>query len=231
MYPDSVEIEFPNSTGGLFANTDANEETIEYIGDDPTEKQHVWVDAMDSFRCALIAMKPCPKDRVRVALIDDGVNLGGVNLGSVNIYGGIVNVNGLSFHTSDRQTENPWHCSTGGHGTVMANMILRLNPWVDLFVIRLQSGVNHNQGRTISQLSAAQAIEAAIDLRVQIISVSWTIKYRGGTVTGLTPNEAGGASSSTERIPFPASQTPSTRLRRRAFSCFARRATTSRPPP
>lgn len=65
----------------------------------------------------------------------------------------------------------------------MANMILRVNPWVDLYVIRLHCAVNHNQGRTISAPSAAQAIKAAIDLKVKIISVSWTIKYRGGSGT------------------------------------------------
>ncbi|KAL7961526.1 hypothetical protein V8C34DRAFT_311755 [Trichoderma compactum] len=152
--------------------------------------QHVWVDAMDKFRSALTSMllldKPSPKDRVRIALIDDGVNLG-----SVDMYGGIVNVTGLSFHPSDRQTENPWHCSSGGHGTVIANMIVRINPWVELFVIKLHCGASHNQGRTISARSAAEALRAAIALNVKIISVSWTIKYRGAAGTSLAPNESG----------------------------------------
>jgi hypothetical protein len=106
------------------------------------------------------------------------------------MFGKIVNVTGLSFHPSDRQTENPWHCSSGGHGTVMANMILRINPWVDLIVIKLHCGVSHNQGRTISARSAAEAIRAAIDLKVKIISVSWTIKYRGITGTSRVPSES-----------------------------------------
>ncbi|KAM0513221.1 hypothetical protein ACHAPE_008069 [Trichoderma viride] len=149
----------------------------EYLEDDPAAKQHVWVDAMDKFRGALKSMLPLeeisPKDRVRIALIDDGVNLG-----SVDMYGGIANVTGLSVHLSDRQTENPWHCSSGGHGTIMANMILRINPWVELFVIKLHCGISHNQGRTISTRSAAEAIRAAIALNVKIISVSWTIMDR-----------------------------------------------------
>ncbi|KAM0460010.1 hypothetical protein ACHAO4_002138 [Trichoderma viride] len=124
--------------------------------------------------------------RVRVALIDDGVNLG-----SVDMYSEIVNVTGLSFHPSDRQTENPWHCSSGGHGTIMANMILRINPWVELFVIKLHCGVSHNQGRTISACSAAEATRAAIALNVKIISVSWTIKDRGTVGTSPAPNESG----------------------------------------
>lgn len=198
-HPDVVEIEFTYHMGDPFANTDASEEITEYIGDDPTEKQHAWVDVMDRFRSALASVQLEPSlPRIRVALIDDGVNLG-----SVNMYGGIVNVGGLSFHTSDRHTgENPWHYSTGGHGTVMTNMILRINPWVDLFVIRLQCGVSHNQGRTISQLGAAQAIEAAIDLKVKIISVSWTIKYRGGTVSSPHPKEAGDTFNLARLDPF-----------------------------
>ncbi|KAK4074698.1 uncharacterized protein Triagg1_4847 [Trichoderma aggressivum f. europaeum] len=185
-----VEIEFTYHIGDPFATIDASEETSDYLEDDPAAKQHVWVDAMDKFRSALTSMllleKLLPKDRVRIALIDDGVNLG-----SVDMYGGIVNVTGLSFHPSDRQTENPWHCSSGGHGTVMANMILRINPWVELFVIKLHCGISHNQGRTISARSAAEALRAAIALNVKIISVSWTIKYRGAAGTSLAPNESG----------------------------------------
>lgn len=107
------------------------------------------------------------------------------------MYSEIVNVTGLSFHPSDRQTENPWHCSSGGHGTIMANMILRINPWVELFVIKLHCGVSHNQGRTISACSAAEATRAAIALNVKIISVSWTIKDRGTVGTSPAPNESG----------------------------------------
>ncbi|KAI0888361.1 uncharacterized protein GGS22DRAFT_96352 [Annulohypoxylon maeteangense] len=185
-----VQIEFiyNNQMGDYFANINTGEEASEYIDDDSTAKQHVWVDAMDRFRSALASMipqVPSPTDRVRVALIDDGVNLG-----SVDMYGGIVNVNGLSFHPSDRQTENPWHYSSGGHGTIMANMILRINPWVDLFVIKIHCGVAHNHGRTISAHSAAEAIRAAIDLKVRIISVSWTIKYRIATGTSSALDES-----------------------------------------
>ncbi|KAI0595348.1 hypothetical protein F4775DRAFT_595442 [Biscogniauxia sp. FL1348] len=105
--------------GDLFANADTGEETFEYIHDDPAAKQHVRVDAMDKFRgtlaLMLLPLKPSPKDRVRV-----------LNLGSVDMYGDIVKVSSLSFHPFDRQAENPWHCSSGGHGTVMSNMILRI---------------------------------------------------------------------------------------------------------
>ncbi|KAI1635751.1 hypothetical protein F4809DRAFT_612809 [Biscogniauxia mediterranea] len=188
MSQKAVKIEFTYHMGDLFANADTSEETSEYIDDDPAAKQHVWVDAMDKFRGALASMlqplKPPLKDRVRVALIDDGVNLG-----SVDMYGDIVNVTGLSFHPSDRHTENPWHCSSGGHGTVMANMILRINPWVELFVIKLHCGVAHNHERTISARSAAEAIRAAIALKVQIISVSWTIRYRGANRTNPALSE------------------------------------------
>lgn len=119
----------------------------------------------------------------QVALIDDGVDLS-----NVDMYGGIVNISGLSFHPSDRPTENPWHTSSGGHGTVMANMILRINPWVELFVIRLHCTVGHNQQRIISARSAAEALRAAIALKVNIISASWTID---NPKTSALSNESG----------------------------------------
>ncbi|KAI0154854.1 hypothetical protein GGR57DRAFT_511820 [Xylariaceae sp. FL1272] len=156
-----VEIQYAYNFGDRFVAADRSEGNAEYF-DDSTTKQHAWVDTMDEFH------------RVRVALIDDGVDLG-----SVDMYGKIAQVTGLSFHPSDRHTENPWHYSSGGHGTIMANMILRINPWVDLSIIKIHCGISHSQGRTISARSAADASRAAIDMKVQIISVSWTIKHRG----------------------------------------------------
>ncbi|KAI0407365.1 hypothetical protein F4802DRAFT_19209 [Xylaria palmicola] len=187
IYSKSVEVKFILHMGDPFID-DTSKETPEYT-DDSAGRQHSWVDAMDKFRGALASMllpMPIPKERVRVALIDDGVNLG-----SVDMYGNIANITGLSFHPPGRHTENPWHCSSGGHGTVMANMILRINPWVDLIVIKLHCGVSHNQRRTISARSAAGAIRAAIDFKVKIISVSWTIEYSSETekVAGAKRND------------------------------------------
>jgi hypothetical protein len=70
-YSKVVEIEFAYHVGELFPNVDSGEEIVEYI-DDPTARQHAWVDAMDKFRGALASMLPplySSKNRVRVRTI------------------------------------------------------------------------------------------------------------------------------------------------------------------
>jgi hypothetical protein len=57
-------------------------------------------------------------------------------------------------------------------------MVVRINPWVSLHVIRIEDGVSYMPGgasRTINPTSAARAIDAAITRDVDIISMSWTI--------------------------------------------------------
>lgn len=76
--------------------------------------------------------------------------------------------------------QNPsWHQSTHGHGTIMANSIIRLNPWVSLYCMRIRDdvkiGPQNNVDIYIHADSAARAIEDAIILKVDIISISWTI--------------------------------------------------------
>lgn len=76
--------------------------------------------------------------------------------------------------------QNPsWYQSTHGHGTIMANSIIRLNPWVSLYAMRIQDeldiGSRNDANVYIHPGSAARAIEDAIILKVDIISISWTI--------------------------------------------------------
>lgn len=76
--------------------------------------------------------------------------------------------------------QNPsWHQSTHGHGTIMANSITRVNPWVSLYIMRIQDEVDIGPRNEISlrihAASAASAIEDAIIRKVSIISISWTI--------------------------------------------------------
>lgn len=61
----------------------------------------------------------------------------------------------------------------------MANSIIRINPWVSLYAMRIQDDGNirpRNDGNVhIHAGSAARAIGDAIILEVDIISISWTI--------------------------------------------------------
>lgn len=114
----------------------------------------------------------------QVALIDDGIDLH-----NVDPYVDMVQPTGLSFCRPEGKTESPWHQSTGGHGTIMANMILRINPWVSLQVMKIQDGSSAKGERTIFAESAAKAIRGAVRRKVDIISMSWTVKKEPGGPT------------------------------------------------
>ena len=109
-----------------------------------------------------------------MALIDDGVDLS-----NLDTYSNVVKASGLSYCPPYGIMERPWHESTNGHGTIMANMIIRINPWVSLDVMRIHDSPGYHlngEVRTINAASAAKAIEGAILRQADIISMSWTIR-------------------------------------------------------
>ncbi|KAK0732407.1 peptidase S8/S53 domain-containing protein, partial [Apiosordaria backusii] len=156
-------------------------------GNDEAERQHAWVRRMEDFRRAMISLHTVLQsmnlgtpERVKVALIDDGVDLS-----SLDSYNDIVQATGLSYYPPDGNFEMPWHRSSTGHGTIMANMIVRINPWVTLYVMKIQDGPSSdNIGRTIFADSTAKAIRGAISRKVDVISMSWTVKKKTALVTG-----------------------------------------------
>jgi hypothetical protein len=108
-----------------------------------------------------------------VALIDDGVDLC-----ELDTYNNHVKVTGVSYCPREGSSERPWHRSGDGYGTIMANMIARVNPWVYLYVMRIQEGSSRDGNRMIYADSAARAIRGAVDLHVDIISISWTVRNK-----------------------------------------------------
>ncbi|KAL1864707.1 hypothetical protein Daus18300_007509 [Diaporthe australafricana] len=155
------------------------------VGNSKIPPEHDWVKSMENFRRSLVFIhRNMPKQiqprRIKVALIDDGVHLS-----DLNTYNESVQVTGLSYGTPEVSAEGTmigqsWHQSTHGHGTIMANMFVRLNPWVILHVIRIQDqfdNAHHGSGVIkIHAQSAAEAIRAAIIREVEIISMSWTVR-------------------------------------------------------
>ncbi|OJI90159.1 hypothetical protein ASPTUDRAFT_52063 [Aspergillus tubingensis CBS 134.48] len=135
--------------------------------DSASENRCSWVERMEQFRDAMLKVH-------EVALIDDGVDYA-----DFDVYPQ-TSVRGFSCYPRIGETEHPWHHSSNGHGTAMANMILRINPWINLLVIRIQDGISYaNSGspsRTIQPESAARAVEAATKNNVDVISMSWTIR-------------------------------------------------------
>ncbi|GAB1310726.1 hypothetical protein MFIFM68171_00936 [Madurella fahalii] len=94
------------------------------------------------------------EDPVVVALIDDGVDI-------------------FDFHNG--KVRRPYS-SAMGHGTVMASMILRVCPMAKVYPIRLKTyDTVDGKNRNIDVSYAAQAIQAALDKKATIISMSWTL--------------------------------------------------------
>jgi hypothetical protein len=116
-----------------------------------------------------------------VALLDDGVDLNQLTPYHGKTRDGtdkdIVMALGMSCCDLGQNMTN-WAISSRGHGTIMANMILRINPWVELYSMKIQDGEDAVGRRTIFPGSAAHAIQGAIDLEANIISMSWSIRNK-----------------------------------------------------
>lgn len=65
-------------------------------------------------------------------MIDDGIDV--IDL---DTYGNRVQAAGDSFFPSINGAKRPWNHTIMGHGTIMANMIARINPMVSLAVLKL----------------------------------------------------------------------------------------------
>ncbi|ETR98429.1 hypothetical protein M419DRAFT_88795, partial [Trichoderma reesei RUT C-30] len=163
-----------------------------YIGTSEGPPAQTWIDNMENFRAALMSIhrlrkSTCsdPVPRVKVALIDDGVDLLSLETHAV-----AEAITGMSYVPPEGRTERPWHQSTEGHGTVMANMMMRLNPWISLDVMRIHGETSSvsggNKVRVIFADSAAEAIEDAITREVDIISMSWTVRNVASIALGMS---------------------------------------------
>jgi hypothetical protein len=87
---------------------------------------------------------------IKVALIDDGVDIFHPSLRDKIL-------SGISFdHGYPREkVPTPYHVTSTGHGTVMANMICRVCPSAKLLVLKLETQTTKETGTQISAKSAA----------------------------------------------------------------------------
>ncbi|KAH7006545.1 hypothetical protein EDB82DRAFT_421244 [Fusarium venenatum] len=104
---------------------------------------------------------------VTIALIDDGVDKFEIDQPNQIL-------EGKSFDFHDERV-NPPYLSAKRHGTTMARMILRVCPMAEIYPIRLKTFNDPNGNLTIHADYAARAIQAALDKKVDIISMSWTL--------------------------------------------------------
>ncbi|KAL2817706.1 hypothetical protein BDW59DRAFT_131874 [Aspergillus cavernicola] len=152
------------------------------VPDQATVTVHKWLESIDSFTDELktlmanIRTNSHRGDEIRVALIDDGVDFSEKEFREKIMHG-----KSFAYHTHGNQREKQWYVSELGHGTVMAHMILRVCPMAKIYPIKLDTIRDpKTKHADIRPYSAIQAIEAAVEKDVHIISMSWTVEQPKG---------------------------------------------------
>ncbi|KAF1977652.1 subtilisin-like protein [Bimuria novae-zelandiae CBS 107.79] len=151
---------------------------------------HKWLDSTKRFTNQMIGFwestvkdyldsrqnLPKPKgleDDVVLALIDDGV-------ARFDIHQTNQILEGKNFDFHNGKVRPPFS-SANGHGTVMASVILEVCPMVKIYPIRLKTYPNAGEkNMRIDARYAAQALQATLDKKATIISMSWTIPMNSG---------------------------------------------------
>ncbi|KAK3940099.1 hypothetical protein QBC46DRAFT_385990 [Diplogelasinospora grovesii] len=131
---------------------------------------NAWFSDMEAVLACVRRMEP-PRKQLSIAIIDDGIDA------SLGIFDDKI-AWGASFCSQLGLEDSvaPYFVSSGHHGTLMGALILRLCPGAKLYIAKLDERYSSNGGRHITAKSAAEAISWAIDAKVDIISMSWTIE-------------------------------------------------------
>ncbi|THV44375.1 hypothetical protein BGAL_0659g00010 [Botrytis galanthina] len=181
-HPRIIQVERSDEDGQnerlLTTNFAASEMKQEHI-----LQPHRWLNCMDEFKDVFqnvwswtmkqkLQQQEALMQPVEITLIDDGVDVLQSRLrGKIS--------DGKSFDYGDKganRIRSHW-ISERGHGTVMAKNIIRICPMAKIYVIKLETHFDHKEQKArIGTRSAAEAIDVAVDRKVQIISMSWTIK-------------------------------------------------------
>ncbi|KAH8586376.1 hypothetical protein B0O99DRAFT_695557 [Bisporella sp. PMI_857] len=134
-------------------------------------KENIWLESMENVVKFVRTMPVNLANPVKIAIIDDGVDA------ALDIFDDKI-VSGASFSSPFAMdvSLNPYFVSSDQHGTMMADLILRMCPRAKLFVAKLEERYSMNGRRHITPKSAADAVEWAISCEVDIISMSWTIE-------------------------------------------------------
>ncbi|OBS26148.1 hypothetical protein FPOA_00091 [Fusarium poae] len=155
-----------------------------FLATDKGINAHQWLRSVDEFAYVMAPFWKSMVDRfldinqklgtaeqvekpVTIALIDDGVNKFEIDQPNQIL-------EGKSFDFHD-ETVMPPYLSSSSHGTTMARMILRVCPMAEIYPIRLKTFKNPNGNFSIHADYAARAIQAALDKKADIISMSWTL--------------------------------------------------------
>ncbi|PNP54420.1 hypothetical protein FNYG_15630 [Fusarium nygamai] len=140
-------------------------------------KNDPWIESVEAFSTFLrnasqdedTAKNVSP---IKIAIIDDGVDNTAADL-ETKVVGGAT----FCPYPHSSEYANSYFVPSGRHGTLMAQLICRLCPNVQLYVARLEElPTATGSGRRITASSAAKAVRWAINCGVNIISMSWTIR-------------------------------------------------------
>ncbi|KAE8440734.1 hypothetical protein EG329_006629 [Mollisiaceae sp. DMI_Dod_QoI] len=164
----SIEVSIPTDPIELdeFFGQDRAQDNNSGSIDSEHERTNMWLNAVESFNAKV---SRCYEDirknvkSITVGLIDDGIEL--EKLGSPEAKGWSVNK-----MPPPHKGVNLWFRSKRGHGTAMADIILKMCPHVHFFAGKVDTGgVDQSEAN-----SAADAINEARKAKVDIISMSWT---------------------------------------------------------
>ncbi|TGJ87155.1 hypothetical protein E0Z10_g1618 [Xylaria hypoxylon] len=154
-------------------------------------KDHQWLEYMDRFSSGIFTLPPdeeyiksvpnLPAELrrdVRICLIDDGVDILHKSITERIEDGG----RAFGAYTRDeyRGMARPFYNSTTNHGTLMANMMVRVCPFAKIASYRLDTRRGEDNRVHFTAKSAADALEYAIKQDFDIISMSWTVREETG---------------------------------------------------
>ncbi|KAK6829857.1 efflux pump aflT [Apiospora arundinis] len=136
-----------------------------------------WIKTMERFaeflQTAERAERTDPKytarEPIKVAVIDDGVNTFDPR---IHVGGG----RSFCRRNKSQNLVHSYYVSSQGHGTAMALCISQICPNVQLYILRLDEYSSEPGKSFFTAESAEKAVRAAIEQKVDIISMSWTIE-------------------------------------------------------
>ncbi|KAE9380874.1 hypothetical protein N431DRAFT_362973 [Stipitochalara longipes BDJ] len=117
--------------------------------------------------------------RIRVAIIDNGAD-------RIRSKFRQMIAKGQSYVTADLLGSDrslPWWMVSDPHGTQMASLIGQTNNYCRLYIARVGKGRND-----IDPVKAAKAIDWAVDQKVDIISISWTLNQENSVLEKAIKN-------------------------------------------
>ncbi|KAK8253643.1 hypothetical protein IWZ00DRAFT_487058 [Phyllosticta capitalensis] len=174
LVPPEIRVAYTIDSDGRSRKANGSDDRLADLLEQPQD-QHRWITCMEEYAdfiqgvqlddSGLQTIKP-----VKVALIDDGYDISEPGINDKVVAG-----RSFCQHKSGKNYAS-YFTTNFGHGTIMANQICRVCPKVQLHMFRLDEHLSEQGKRQITAKSAVQAVRAAIDMGVDIISMSWTIE-------------------------------------------------------